>query len=67
MREKKEYLQKYFIDLLPKETYIRQDDTGFFIKDGYLYFITAPYPSCKQHTYVRWETEDFRDKLVSNP
>lgn len=65
--EKKEYLQKYFMELLPKEAYIRQDDTGFFIKDGYLYFITAPYPSCKQHTYVRWETEDFRDKLVSNP
>lgn len=55
--QKKEYLQKYFIDLLPKDAYIRQDDTGFFIKDGYLYFITAPYPSCKEYTYVRWETE----------
>ena len=46
--EKKEYLHKQFIQQLSKDGYIRQDDTGFFIKDGYLYFITAPYPSCKQ-------------------
>lgn len=64
--EKKEYLHKQFIQQLSKDGYIRQDDTGFFIKDGYLYFITAPYPSCKQYTYVQWETEDFRNKLRDN-
>lgn len=55
--EKKEYLEKYFMDLLRKDSEFRRDNTCFFIKEGYLYFIAAPYPSCKGDTYVKWETE----------
>lgn len=53
--KRKEYLEEYFIPLFQEDSYIKQDNTYFYIKDGYLYFIAPPYPSCKQHTYVKWE------------
>lgn len=53
--EKREYLEKYFVDPMQKEEDGRQYDTWFFIKNGYLWFITEPYPSVKEYTYVRWE------------
>ncbi|MDE7200170.1 MAG: hypothetical protein K2O15_15000 [Lachnospiraceae bacterium] len=53
--ERKEYLEEYFIPLFQEDSYIKQDNTYFYIKGGYLYFIAPPYPSCKQDTYVKWE------------
>ena len=53
--KKREYLEKSFVDPMQEEKDSRQYDTWFFIKDGYLYFITEPYPSVKEYTYVKWE------------
>lgn len=53
--ERKEYLEEYFIPLFREDFYIKQDNTYFYIKGGYLHFIAPPYPSCRQHTYVKWE------------
>lgn len=53
--KKREYLEKYFVDPMHEEKDSRKYDTWFFIEDGYLCFITEPYPSVKEYTYVRWE------------
>ena len=50
--ENREYLEEYFIPLFQG---IEQRNLDFYIKDGYLYFITHAYPSCREDSYVRWE------------
>lgn len=63
--ERKEYLEEYFIPLFQEDSYIKQDNTYFYIKDGYLYFIAPPYPSCRQHTYVKWEVPlEIKDNVL---
>lgn len=50
--ENREYLEEYFIPLF-QDT--EKGNLDFYIKDGYLYFITHAYPSCRADSYVRWE------------
>ena len=53
--ENMKYLEEYFIPLFQDDSDIGQNELDFFIKDGYLYFITQAYPSCREDSYVKWE------------
>lgn len=53
--ENREYLEEYFIPLFQEDSDLEQVNLDFFIKDGYLHFITHAYPSCREDSYVKWE------------
>ena len=50
--ENRAYLEEYFISLFQD---IEQGNLDFYIKDGYLYFITHAYTLCREDSYVKWE------------